>query len=116
MKIRKCHAAGFSLLATNHKSCKWHAETGSNATWWSLYDINLLLHAKETEKKVDYHKMLNIIKKKIEKRQKKKKGWIFWKRKKFNGISEHNKPQDKWRKQASKDEHGDDTLQMSKKY
>lgn len=50
------------------------------------------------------------------KKTKKKKGWIFWKRKKFNGISEHNKPQDKWRKQASKDEHGDDTLQMSKKY
>lgn len=81
MKIRKCHAAGFSLLATNHKSCKWHAETGSNATWWSLYDINLLLHAKETEKKVDYHKMLKHYKEENRKKTKKKKDEYFEKEK-----------------------------------
>lgn len=51
--------------------------------------------------------MLNLLKKKIEKRQKRKrkrkKDEYLEKRKKFNGISEHNKAQDKWRKKASKE-------------
>ena len=57
---------------------------------------------KKQKEKLDNHK-LNIIKKKIGR-----------KKKKINGIIRtQNKVQDKWRKEASKDGHGDDTWRLS---